>query len=541
MATRRKSRTSGKSRQVVLGKPNGIIQARVQAVGPEHFGIVAVDCAKARSKWMFCDFYGKVLVPPQTVEHTGAHLQAALLIIEDAAERHGIQDRLAAIEMTGTYHLPAKRCFQRAGWEARLVHPFASRHFRLPANPDIKTDDADLEGIFRAAVNGFGLLEPAWEELYRTMQLLCRQRRDLVEKRSALQCQIREYLQRCLPGYAALFPGDDLWTSPVAMEVARHAGTAEAIRQAGVGGLTGWLRAGERRFHSRTVERIVAWSGNPAPADPLAPLVTRIWQALDDDRLAKSRQIEQLEREIAAALVQTPYVLLLSEPGINVVSAAELGGEMGPIEHYANAKAISGRAGLFPSRYQSDEVDHADGSLARFRNHRLRAAWLRIADNLTRCNAHYRGHAELWKSRNVDARDIRVRVANRATRPVFHMLSGRQLFHHPSRVDRAYILDKLLEFGHAHQTPPHEILRDLQHAVHQLPKPSHHEEAAPLREAQRRYLRSRQSGPKAIGAILVEVLARLGVGIVQSKFTEAQGPGGPCRTMEPDNAVVPMG
>ena len=66
MVTKRKSRKSGKSVPALLGKPNGVIQPRVQQVGPERFGIVAVDCAKARSKWMFCDFYGKVLIPPTT-------------------------------------------------------------------------------------------------------------------------------------------------------------------------------------------------------------------------------------------------------------------------------------------------------------------------------------------------------------------------------------------------------------------------------------------------------------------------------------------
>jgi len=48
MVTKRKSLKSGTKRPALLGKPNGIIQPRVQAVGPERFGIVAVDCAKAR-------------------------------------------------------------------------------------------------------------------------------------------------------------------------------------------------------------------------------------------------------------------------------------------------------------------------------------------------------------------------------------------------------------------------------------------------------------------------------------------------------------
>ncbi len=53
------------------------------------------------------------------------------------------------------------------------------------------------------------------------------------------------------------------------------------------------------------------------------------------------------------------------------VSAARLAGEAGPIEHYASARAINGRAGLHPSRYQSDEVDRTDGSLVRQCNRKL--------------------------------------------------------------------------------------------------------------------------------------------------------------------------
>ena len=61
---RRRSRRPG-----MVQKPSGTIHPRVQKVGPEHFGIVSVDCAKARSKWMLCDFYGNVLIPPTTVDH----------------------------------------------------------------------------------------------------------------------------------------------------------------------------------------------------------------------------------------------------------------------------------------------------------------------------------------------------------------------------------------------------------------------------------------------------------------------------------------
>jgi len=523
MATKRNSRKNRTNGLAQLGKPNGIIQPRVQEVGPQRFGIVAIDCAKARSKWMLCDFYGKVLVPPTEVEHARTQMQLATVQFKEACEQHDIRDAIVAVEMTGTYHRPIQRAFRKAGVETRLVHPFASKHYRQPAHGDNKTDDHDLEGIFRAAVNGFGLLEPTWDETYLLLQLFSRHRRDLVEKRAKLQCQIRQYLERCLPGYAALFPKDNLWCRPTPIAIARHATSAEAIRGARIPGVTRWLRDEKLRFHARTVEKIVAWAGNAADADPLAEHLSRVWQTLHDDWRSKSEQICLLERELAGILVKTPYVLLLSMPGINVVSAAELAGEMGPIEHYAHAKAVTGRAGLFPSRYQSDQVDRADGPLARLRNARLRAAWMRVAENLIKCNAHYRGKFQLWKQRRVDSRDIRCRIANRAVRPVFQMVSGRKLYRHPSRLDRGYVMDKLLAFHREHETPPARIVRDMQQAVRQIPKHAHPEEAGPLQTAYARCRRSRRKGPQAIGTILVTVLAQLGVSGLESE-AEAQGP-----------------
>src|SRR5437868_13933175 len=107
----------------------------------------------------------------------------------------------------------------------------------------------------------------------------------------------------------------------------------------------------------------------------------RIFSDLDDERRGRLRVILSLERELAALLVRTPSILLLSFPGINVVSAAEFAGEMGPIANSPGDGAITGRAGLYPSRYQSDQVDHT-GPLVSRANRALRYVVLLIAENL---------------------------------------------------------------------------------------------------------------------------------------------------------------
>lgn len=518
MRSKRSSQASRRRAAEFLQKPRGVIQPRVQQAGPEHFGIVSVDCAKASSKWMLADFYGKVLVPPTEVAHNRVELAAAVAQVREAMARHDLRDSLVAIERTGRYHHPIKNAFAKADFDTRLVHPFATKQFRQPASPDVKTDPADMAAIHCAAVNGFALVEAAPPEAWRQLQLLIRHRRDLVRKASALACQIREHLDAALPGYAACF--DKLWDSNVAFRLVRRFGSAQAMLEQGVTGLCHYLRQEKVRFQERTLRTVLVWAQSAAAPDQAAEMHRQIALAYEDDRHQKTQQIVALERDIAHRLAETPYVLLLSFPGINVVSAADFAGEMGPIENYANPRAITGRAGLFPSRYQSDRVDRANGPLVRRANRALRAAILGIADNLMLCNLRFRQLAAAWKAAGKDPRHSHVKIACRFCRIAFHMVAGRQVFHHPSLRERSYILDKLLAFHLEHDTPYEQSLRDLHLASAQVPTKEHAAEAQALAQRQRAVRRGGPRGPQRLGEILAIVLARLGVGAVPSTPSE---------------------
>ncbi len=514
MAVKRSSKKSKSRAAEFLQKPRGVIHPRVQKVGPEHFGIVCVDCAKARSKWMLTDFYGRVLVPPTEVAHNRVELAATVAQVRAALIQHDLRDCLVAVERTGRYHHPMKNTFAQADFDTRLVHPYSTKQFRQPANPDNKTDDTDLAAMQRAAVNGFALQEAAPSESWVQLQLCIRHRRDLVRKCSALACQIRQHLDAALPGYAACF--DKLWESNVAFRLIRQFGSAGALVEQGVTGLCHYLRQEKVRFQERTLDTVVAWAKNAAAADIAGDLHRQIALANEDDRARKTLEITALERDIAHRLVQTPYVLLMSFPGINVVSAADFAGEMGPIENYAHHRGITGRAGLFPSRYQSDRVDHADGPLVRRANRALRAVILGIADNLMLCNVHFRQLAGLWKLAGKDPRKSHVKIASRFCRIAYHMVAGRQVFRHPSLRERGYILDKLLAFHLEHQTPYEQSLRDLHLATAQIPIKEHAAEAEPLAERMRTTRAFAKKGPQPLNEILAIVLARLGVGALPS-------------------------
>jgi transposase len=287
-------------------------------------------------------------------------------------------------------------------------------------------------------------------------------------------------MHQTMPGFADLFEDDKLFNRSVAMPIAMKFSSAQAIKKVGSAGMAKFLKQQKIRFQTPTLERIAAWAMTAADPTDLAMMITEQWKQLATIRDLLTEQVESTEQEMAKFLVKTPYVLLLSVTGINVVSAATFAGEAGPIEHYASASALKGRAGLYPGRYQSDRVD-VKTSVARNCNRRLRAAAMMIAENLIKCHSYYRGLSKLWQTQKVDPRDRRCRVANRAMRMVFQIVGGRQVWRGKG-IDREYILHKLREFHRTHHTSIEQTVVDLNAAFEWLPKSTYVSEAQPLIE-----------------------------------------------------------
>jgi transposase len=514
MSNTTRGRRSGSKKLVFVQKPTGRLTPRVQAVGPDHFGIISIDPAKSRSCYLLCNFYGNVLIEPTYVNHTRGDLQAAIDRLRQTLRQHDLRDYIVAIERTGQYHRPVQSAFKDAGFDTRLVHPYATKQFRQPADSGNKTEPTDLAAIFRVALNGFGLSEPSWPTEYLQLQLLRRHRHDLVKKRAVLQCQIREHLHAAMPGYAELFC--HLWESPAAMVIARATGSPAAVRLAGLRGLQDIVNAAGIAYQMKTLLKVWAWAENAPPSSPHSACLGGIIRTLDDDHRQKTKEIQRLEQAMAAIVVNTPYILLLAIPGINIVSAADLAGEAGPIDLYANANAVAGRAALMPSRYQSDQVDCANGPLRRMGNRRLRAVLLLIADNLVRHNKYFAARAALWQRQGKDKRWIRVKVGKSFSRIAYVMVAGRQLLlTHPCCRDRHYILDKILKLYTEEHFPSAQLQADLNAAAAQLPSHVRAEEAKPL-QSRLDEAAKRKRGPQPLADILPLVLAKLGLNQVQS-------------------------
>ena len=259
----------------------------------------------------------------------------------------------------------------------------------------------------------------------------------------------------------------------------------------------------------------MAWANKTDGVIECASMDKMICVSLDDERCARLSQIAVVERQMAGFLVRTPYVVLLSIPGVAIVTAGEFAGEMGPITNYASDVAITGRAGIYPSRYQSDKVDRCDGPLVRRANRKLRGVIMMIGGNLLHCNRFFQTLRARWEAAGMDERAMCVHAAKRFCRIAYQMVAGGQVFKHPSCQGRDAILRKLSAFHAENGTSIVQIMTDLQAAVDHIPQSEHTPEAKSLFEALQPSTRRQQTGLRRLGEILPGVLAKLGVTAVE--------------------------
>jgi hypothetical protein len=283
------------------------------------------------------------------------------------------------------------------------------------------------------------------------------------------------------------------------------------LTELGALGVSRQLRKKKVAYQTRTIDKVLAWAAQAANNRIQdGPIHHAIWTDLHELYQHFHKQVAALERELASDLVQTPYIRLLAIPGINVVSAADLAAEMGPITRYANANSITGRSGLYPSRHQSDQTDNDRGPIIRHANRRLRCVLMRIADNLAcHCN-YYRARADVDEKTGTDKRAVRVKIAKRFSRLALACVAGDEPMRHPCFQQPDSILEKLRRFHQHHETPVDRLLADLNAAVGQLPYNTRSHEAKIVAGVLQERAQHRR-GASAIGDLLPAVLARLNV------------------------------
>ena len=425
---------------LVLKKTDESLRRRVREIGGDRVGVVPVDVAKKRVCAMVTDFYGSVLCPPEVFPVTAAGLNALQQRISTAQQDHGLKEVVIGLEQTGRLHEPVRRVLGKR-WTVKLVHPLVTNHLRQGLSRNVKTEAMDVDALFRAVAGGYGSPCTPMPVAYERWRALHRAREQLVDDRSALKLRMHERLHAVLPGFSAQFA--NLWTSPTALALIDGFDGPDGIRALGEPALLRWLCEHGAACTRAKAESLLAWASDSVPPTAAATTEAAILRADLEHLALLGRRIEWCERQLLQFLVQTPFVLLLSVPGISHVLSSGLGAEAGPMSFYPTARNLTGRAGLYPRRYQSDETDLQDHTMARGEPF-LRDVLMKIGRCLVRSQGAFFAWGESRRTLGWCEKEIVAAMANRFCRIAHAMLLAGQTFRHADAKPGVSVLGKLL-------------------------------------------------------------------------------------------------
>jgi len=421
----------------IQGKKGSQFSSQLRGMDLERVLIVPIDAAKYYQKALLCNYYGDVLERPFFfgVNQDGLNLLCSK--IEDARKEIQAERIFIGIESTAHYYEDIVYELGRRGYGVTIINPATTYEERASALNWSKTDDLDLYAIAHALIQNKGMENKLPEGAYRKLMKLTRARRSEVQKRALVRIQIRTLMDHIWRDYQGFVEVEnnkpkrrlifsDFWgkSSLFFMEHFPHPSKLLEFGEERVWEIAKENKLRIKETHIQTLLYVAEKSINKAMEDVSAELLLLRLAIQDLRRLDENVAI--LEKEIEKVLLHTDGRLLLTVPGIGVVTAAEFYSELGDISQYDNAGQLIKKAGTNPIIIQSGGTQGFYGRISKQGNKHLRFMVYTVGKSLAQHNKDLRPYYEKLKARGKHARKAFIALGNKFIKIAFSMLKHKK-------------------------------------------------------------------------------------------------------------------
>ena len=336
---------------------------------------VGIDISKQYHDATVIDAAGQVVVAPFRFPNTCQGLATLLSQLQalDAPAQ-------VAMEATGHYWLPLYEALVAHGYPVTVFNPFQIKAYRQVGLRKTKTDPVDSLWIADFLRIGRGqpmVIPPA---PVRQMRELARLRFTLLQRQSNIHRRALTILDRVFPEYLTLFPSP---FRPTSQALLRRAMTATAFANWPLEDLAQTMRQASRgHFGLELARQLQTLAQNSLGIRSLGSAAYLEMQLLLDQLALLEEQVATIDRELERLLQQTD-TYLTTIPGLGVVLAATILGEIGDIHRFASLKQLVAYAGLDPTVHQSGQFQASHSHISKRGSIYLRRA-LWIAASVTR-------------------------------------------------------------------------------------------------------------------------------------------------------------
>ena len=401
--------------------------------------IVPIDVSKVLQKAMILNYFGESIESAFSFMVSQTGMKVLIDNIEKAKSSLQTDKVFIGIEATGHYYEDIVRILMDQGYSVHIINPASTHEERKQHLTYTKTDDIDLYLIAEALIGNKATNSKLNTGIYKELQLITRARRSEIEKRSRIKVEIRSYhdqIWRDFQGYSTLVDGklktkkifSDFWGKG-SVHILTHYPHASQILEIGEIGLRQLSKKHNLKIRKATIEALLlaAKESVSKPLDELSTEVFLLRQKLKDYQY-HTRNIESYEKEIERLFIQTNGILLLTIPGIGLVTAAELFCEMGDLSYFTSASQLIKKAGTNPVIKQSGPGKGYAGRISKQGNANLRRAVYNVGKRLTVHNEVLKPFATRLKEKGKKAGAIYIAMGNKLLKIAFPMLTKGEPF-----------------------------------------------------------------------------------------------------------------
>ncbi|RXJ02190.1 IS110 family transposase [Anaerobacillus alkaliphilus] len=423
----------------IQGKKGSRWAKFLQTAGLENILIVAVDAAKYTHKAMICTFYGEILKKPFEFDASLTGHNQLISQIEKVSQETGKQSIVIGIETTGHYYEDLVRHWQGNSYYVRIINAATTSEERKALLNRSKTDNLDLLAITQSVINGRGTSSELPSGSVHELQKLTRARRTIVQEKTALQNEIRVHIDHIFRE----FQGMSIWRDGKRVHVQpfeklfgkagrylmRHFIHPSDIINLGVDGLREISIKENLKIRDSSIQLLLEFASNSIsrPKEELEIDHFLLVHKLDRLELV-NQQIDEMEQKIASLFIETEGAVLLTVPGVGLVTGAELYGEMGDISDFDHAGQLIKMAGTNPIVVQSGGRNPTYHCISREGRRTFRNSVYQIGKSLAMHNPKMKKQYQEMRDRGKYARQAYIALGNRMIRLAFAMIRKQTMY-----------------------------------------------------------------------------------------------------------------
>jgi transposase len=401
--------------------------------------IIPIDASKVVQKAMILNYFGDVVHTPFAFMVSQTGMSFLTQKMEEAKQSFQAERIFVGIEATGHYYEDIVRILTTEGYSVHIINPASTHEERKQHLTFTKTDDIDLYLIAEALVGNKATNAKLSVGQFRQLQNLTRARRSEVNKRSRIKTEIRtlhDHIWREYQGYSVLVDRkvktkkifSDFW-GKASLHILSYYPHASNILQLGEIGLKRISKENNLKIRKTVIEKLL-YAAKESVSKDLEELSSELFllkQKLKDYEW-HTNNIRAYEQEIERIFINTNGLLLLTVPGIGLVTAAEIYCEMGDLTHYTSANQLIKKAGTNPVIKQSGKGEGHRGRISKQGNANLRRAVYTAGKSLCVHNEALKPFHSRLKDKGKKAGSVYIAMGNKFLKIAFAMLKNQQPF-----------------------------------------------------------------------------------------------------------------